>query len=47
MIKIIKITTIIILSMMLFHTGAFAQKKKAPVRVLLITGGPTSTPSVA
>jgi len=36
----IKITGIIILSMlMLFTSGAFGQKKKEPVRVLLITGG--------
>ena len=34
-----KITFIIIFSMMFFHPGAFAQKKKDPVRVLLITGG--------
>ena len=36
----LKITGIAILSMMmLFHVGAFAQKKKYPVRVLLVTGG--------
>lgn len=36
----IKITGIIILSiMMLFNPGAFCQKKKEPVRVLLVTGG--------
>jgi len=36
----IKITGITILSMlMLFNSGAFSQKKKDPVRVLLITGG--------
>jgi len=36
----IKITGITILSMMLlFNASAFGQKKKAPVRVLLITGG--------
>ena len=38
--KTIKITGIIILSlMMLSNSGVFGQKKKAPVRVLLITGG--------
>ena len=38
--KIIKITGIVILSwMMTFNTGVFGQKKKSPVRVLLITGG--------
>ena len=37
----LKITTIAILSMMLllFNAGVFAQKKKDPVRVLLVTGG--------
>jgi len=36
----VKITGITILSMlMLFTSGAFGQKKKDPVRVLLITGG--------
>ena len=36
----LKITTIAIISMMLFfNTATFAQKKSAPVRVLLITGG--------
>jgi len=34
-----EIIKIILLSMMFFYTGAFAQKKKDPVRVLLITGG--------
>ncbi|MDR2145426.1 MAG: ThuA domain-containing protein [Tannerella sp.] len=38
--KIFKITTLAIVSMMvLFSAGAFAQKKKEPVRVLLVTGG--------
>jgi len=36
----IKITTIAILAMMmLFNAGVVAQKKKTPVRVLLVTGG--------
>jgi len=35
----LKITTFVILSMAFFNTGAFAQKKKTPVRVLLVTGG--------
>jgi len=38
--KTLKITIIIILSWtMIFNSGVFAQKKKNPVRVLLITGG--------
>jgi len=38
--KITFITILSILSMMMFfNAGAFAQKKKAPVRVLLVTGG--------
>jgi len=36
---ILKITVIAILSVILFNAGAFGQKKKDPVRVLLITGG--------
>ena len=36
----IRVASVIILSlMMLFYTSVFAQKKKDPVRVLLITGG--------
>ena len=36
----IKITGIFFISMMmLFNAGAFGQKKKNPVRVLLVTGG--------
>ena len=36
----LKITTIIMLSfMMFFNSMSFAQKRKAPVRVLLVTGG--------
>ena len=35
----VKITSIIFLSLVLCCTGVFAQKKKNPVRVLLITGG--------
>jgi len=34
-----EIIKIILLSMMFFYTGAFAQKKEDTVRVLLITGG--------